>query len=118
MDGLIQRIKRVNFGIYEHRYSLDKRAQRLDLLYIDSIIPWVFSYHDLMTFATTHGKSPAIFPGENLLMKNTRKSQSTIATHFSLHRKTLQKKELVRRVFKALRRSIVFSRLVFSCQMH
>ena len=46
-EGLVDRIKRVNFGVGRYRYNLDKEAGRNDFLKLDALIPWVFCALDL-----------------------------------------------------------------------
>ncbi len=66
--GLIDRIKRVNFGIYRHRFDMDKQAGRLEFLELDLLLPWAFCALDLQK-ASQLGKAGEIpvFPAQRLL---------------------------------------------------
>ena len=46
-EGIIDRIERVNFGIFDYRFHLDSREGRADFMAIDALIPWVFCILDL-----------------------------------------------------------------------
>lgn len=60
-SGLIDRIRRVNFGIYDYRYRIDESTGRIDLLALDSCIPWVFCCLDIAFFGRRTGcKVPSI----------------------------------------------------------
>jgi Glycosyltransferases, probably involved in cell wall biogenesis len=50
-EGLIDRVARVNFGIFRYRYDLDAKAGREEFLPLDAAIPWVFGSRDLSLFA-------------------------------------------------------------------
>jgi glycosyltransferase involved in cell wall biosynthesis len=47
LEGLLNRMEAVNFGIYRYRFDMDANAARRDLLTIDIKIPWVFCAMDL-----------------------------------------------------------------------
>ncbi len=49
-DGLIQRIAKVNFGIFRYRWDQDEQAGRRELLPLDLLLPWVFCLLDLRLY--------------------------------------------------------------------
>lgn len=66
-DGLLSRIDNVNFGIYRYRFDQDLANKRKELLFLDSLIPWVFSALDLQFASKSYGVSPPSFPDDELL---------------------------------------------------
>lgn len=54
--GLISRIERVNFGIFDYRYNMDTTAGRQELLVMDRSIPWLFCAMDLELYNRRTGK--------------------------------------------------------------
>lgn len=63
-NGIAGRIKDVNFGISCYRTELDKKKNRVDLLALDSAIPWVFCALDLRLFACFTNQTPRELPLE------------------------------------------------------
>ena len=50
VEGIIDRIKRVNFGIGKYRYELDQKDGDTQFLELDSLIPYIFCIRDLTLF--------------------------------------------------------------------
>jgi len=55
LEGVLQRIAAVNFGIFRYRFDLDRQHNRHELLGLDAALPWVFCLLDLQLFATQTG---------------------------------------------------------------
>ena len=53
--GLLDRVWRVNFGIFDYRYNLDHSAGRDEFLLLDLALPWVFCQRDLELAHLTQG---------------------------------------------------------------
>ena len=68
-DGLIDRIERVNFGIFRYRYDMDLNAERKDFLELDSLIPWVFCALDLQLANKTANIQVPEFPSTKLFSR-------------------------------------------------
>jgi len=66
-EGLINRIDKVNFGIYRYRFDLDLDAGRNDFLKLDLLIPWIFSISDLKLAESRGNVSVPEFPAQELL---------------------------------------------------
>jgi glycosyltransferase involved in cell wall biosynthesis len=64
--ALLERVEKVAFGIYRHRYDLDKNAGRTELLRLDLLIPWVFCALDLFFAADLKGAPRPVFPSVEL----------------------------------------------------
>lgn len=80
-DGLIDRIERVNFGIFRYRFDLDRDAGRYDFLELDALIPWVFCVLDLKFAVTERGVPVPEFPGPELMKRlNLQHRQSFLDT--------------------------------------
>ncbi len=56
IDGVFDRIGRVNFGICNYRYNLDKEKGRLDFLILDLLTPYVFCCRDIMLFCSRNNQ--------------------------------------------------------------
>ena len=50
VEGIISRISRVNFGISNYRYNLDKESGREDFLLLDLLIPYIFCCRDILMY--------------------------------------------------------------------
>ena len=56
-EGLISRIARVNFGISNYRYTLDKEEGRNEFLILDLLIPYVFCCKDILLYCQLNEKA-------------------------------------------------------------
>lgn len=75
-EGIIDRIERVNFGIFRYRYDMDLKAGRKDFLELDSLIPWVFCALDLRLAGKTANIQIPEFPDGKLLSFLPEKSRA------------------------------------------
>lgn len=66
-EGILSRIKDVNFGIFQYRLGLDREAKREELVPIDAAGPWVFCALDLKFFTERTGRTAPCFPAQTLL---------------------------------------------------
>ena len=62
LAGVISRIRKVNFGISDYRYNLDKETDE-DFAFLDLLIPLVFASKDLKLLSErTNTNQPSIKP--------------------------------------------------------
>ena len=54
-DGVLSRIRKVNFGISDFRYNLDKESNSEEFAILDLLIPLVFASKDLTLFSKRSG---------------------------------------------------------------
>ena len=73
VEGLMGRVGRVNFGISNYRFNLDKEKQRNEFLVLDLLIPLVFCCKDIIFYC---GRKQEALPDLSLLSKIFSANQS------------------------------------------